>query len=263
MSQALTVGLIGLTLFNGQALAPGEDDWEYAENPAQHLSVAAVRYDDGKAVIARCQSGELKLVIAGLPAGVTGPRVFDASRADGRADHAVWTAETGGALVSTAVGRDARFLRGGGVFQLRSSAGQTSPMRVAFDLPTQNANLDRVMTNCGWALADDRDALARIPVDLHPPVVPFRGGERRRRELEAAPIGWIVDMSCVVRDLKLADCRVDHQLPAGQDNGAVAIRATEGDLWEGVEPAAAEGTVAFITFTTQTILREELVSTGR
>lgn len=264
MSQALVVGLVGLTLVNGQALAPGEDDWEYAEDPASRLSVAAVRYDDGKAVVARCQSGELKLVIAGLPAGVTGPRAFDASRADGRSDHQVWTAEAGGALVSTVVGRDARFLRGGGVYQIRSAAGQASPMRVAFDLPTQNANLDRVMTACGWALEDDRDATPRAPLALRPPAVALSpADERRRRDLESAPIGWIIDASCLVRDLKLADCRVDHELPPGGRNGPAALQSLEGDAWEGVEAPSAEGSVVFVNLTTQTLLRDTLISSGR
>ena len=253
MSQALLVGLIGLTLFNGQTFVPGDDDWEYAEDPARSLSIAAVRYDDGKAVIARCQSGELKLVIVGLPAAGVGPREFDATRADGRTDRESWTAEADGTLVSNAVGRDSRFVRGGGLYQLRSSAGQASPMRVAFDLPTQNASVDRVITNCGWALEDDRDIIPRAPLTLTRPAPASQPSARIRRELQTAPISWIVDLSCVVRDLKLAECRTDHQLPLGDDNGAVAIRDTEGQAWTGVEAAAAEGTVVFITFTTQTI----------
>lgn len=263
MSQALLVGLIGLVLFNGQAVLPGEDDWEYAEDAARGLSMAVVRYDDGKAVIARCQSGELKLVIAGLPATVAGERVFDATRADGRMDRQSWTAEADGTLVSNAVGRDSRFVRGGGLYQLRSAAGQASPMRAAFDLPTQNASLDRVMTACGWALQDDRDTTPRTPQRVAEPAAEPRISARRRRELEEAPIGWIVDLNCIVRDLKMTECRVDHELPAGREHGEAAIELTEGDALTGLDAAAAEATVTYLRVTTQTVMREALISSGR
>lgn len=134
------------------ALAQDEDDWEFEEDPARNLSVAAVRYDGGASVIVLCRDNVLTTVLTGLP---TADRIeLQASRADGRTDLQVWVAAgQPGVLRSSAPEKDARFLRGGGAYQVRTVEGQTPAFRTAFDLPSGSVNLDRVLTNCGLAAA--------------------------------------------------------------------------------------------------------------
>lgn len=135
------------------ALAQDEDDWEFEEDPARNLSVAAVRYDGGSSVIVLCRDNVLTTVLTGLP---TTDRIeLQATRADGRSDSQVWLAAgQPDALRSSDPETDARFLRGGGAYRVRTVDGQTPAFRTAFDLPAQFANLDRVLTACGLALAE-------------------------------------------------------------------------------------------------------------
>lgn len=134
------------------ALAQDDDDWEYEEDPSRNLSVAAVRYDGGASVIVLCRDNVLTTVLTGLP---TADRIeVQASRADGRTEAQVWLAAgQPGVLRSSAPEKDARFMRGGGAYQVRTLEGQTPAFRTAFDLPAGSVNLDRVLTNCGLATA--------------------------------------------------------------------------------------------------------------
>jgi hypothetical protein len=218
------------------APARQDDDWEFAADPAQGLSIASVRYDDGKAVAVQCAPAGLRVVVVGLPATTERERVLSVTRADGRNDTQTWFADPGAtAFTASVTGRDARFLRGGGLFDLRSPAGSVAPIHAAFDLPTQNANLDRVLTACGYAVTDERDALPRT-ADLktkwqadHADEIARaeRGGPRptssrsrsmsspsRRREAPSPPPRQPADLSCVVRGGALVDCRFDHP-PSG------------------------------------------------
>jgi hypothetical protein len=133
------------------AFAQDEDDWEFQEDPARNLSVAAVRYDGGASVIVLCRDGVLTTVLTGLP---TTDRIeLQAARQDGRSDSQIWLAAgQPGALRSSDPEKDARFLRGGGPYRLQTAEGQTPALRTVFDLPTQFANLDRVLTACGLAV---------------------------------------------------------------------------------------------------------------
>jgi len=135
------------------ALAQDEDDWEFEEDPARNLSVAAVRYDGGVSVIVLCRDNVLTTVLTGLP---TADRIeLQATRADGRSDTQVWLAAgQPGVLRSSAPEKDARFLRGGGTYRVRTVEGQTPVFRTAFDLPAQFANLDRVIVACGLTVAE-------------------------------------------------------------------------------------------------------------
>jgi hypothetical protein len=135
------------------ALAQDGDDWEFQEDPARNLSVAAVRYDGGSSVIVLCREGVLTTVLTGLP---TANRIeLLAERADGRGDSQVWLdAGQPGTLRSSAPERDARFLRGGGAYRVRTVEGQTPAFRTSFDLPTRFVNLDRVIITCGLAIAE-------------------------------------------------------------------------------------------------------------
>lgn len=240
----VTGALIALLAFSG-AGAPllqeaGTDDWEFAENAARSLTIAAVRYDDGKAVVAQCRAGELKLVINGVTVAADALPHYDASRADGRRDVQVWTAE-GGALTSDAAARDARFLRGGGALTLRTSGGQGPNTRMTFDLPTEHANLDRVLTACGKPVEDARDSLARY-VAPPPAETPDRQPKSRSR-----PTGY-TDLSCIIRDGRYRDCRVENT--SSRREGEESRRALEGDSVSTADEATPNESVVFLRLTT-------------
>lgn len=248
------------------AVAQEEDDWEFGEDAARELTAATVRYDAGKAVVVQCEKGDLKVVIVGLPATTTASRRLAVSRADGRSDVQTWFAPAGQtAFTSTVSGRDARFLRGGGLYQLRSAEGEAgTPMRAAFDLPTQNANLDRVLTACGYAVSDERDLLQRASPDLktaweaeHENDRPrARTGSRsvsqpnarsRRGPPPAPPAPRPSRTSCIVRGGEYADCRVEHASVGDRASDAgAAIQRLNGTKLEAASAAANEGRVDYL-----------------
>ena len=224
----------------GAAFAQDEDDWELVEDPAQELTLAAVRYDGGQSIIAQCQRGRLVLVMTGLPESGELLRLA-ATRADGRAAAQRWTPVAGpGTYRSVTPGREARFMRGGGAYVVRSASGAATPVSATFDLPGQSANLERVLTACGWALEDDRDLLEEADVFLDRP------SARRERPSYRVPSVPEREVSCVVREMRLRDCRSDHPPSARTANTRSLLRAVQGEQVHpaiGADPAAAEGKV--------------------
>jgi hypothetical protein len=241
-----------------------DDDWEFAADPARSLTAASVRYEDGKAVVVQCAPAGLRVVVVGLPATTERTRVLSVTRADGRSDTQTWFAEPGATAFTASVnGRDARFLRGGGLFELRSPAGSAAPIRADFDLPTQNASLDRVLTACGYAVTDERDALPRTGEDLKTqwqvdhaeelargprrpnPLNNSRSitdqGRRQSRTPAAPPPPQPADLSCVVRAGALVDCRFDHPPSGAPAQTERTLRILTETKLEQTSAAANEG----------------------
>lgn len=270
-------------LYAGLAMAVGlglattavaqDDDWEFQEDAARHISVAAVRYDGGAAIVVQCRDGALTAVLAGMPAGVESV-ALQATRADGRSDQQTWvSAGAAGALRSTQAHRDARFMRGGGAFAVRTAAGETPSFTSSFDLPAQSANLDKVLTACGWALTDDRDAIPRAEGEITL-VNPHRATPRRSRSVQnlpsrprapaEAPAGPPSlppierQVSCIVRDRTATECRADY---AGADPAVVEgmLRRVEGERLYGEGVEAAEGKVFFLMRSPLIVVTREVI----
>jgi len=221
------------------ASAQTGDDWEFAQDAARNLSVAAVRYDGGQAIIVQCSAGELKVALQGFPERPGPLYRLRAERADGLTDVQTWDVAAGRTWFSAAPARDARFLRAVGALQLRSDVGQASPVTATFELPTEHANVDRVLTTCGYTLTNDRDALARAP--MMQAVVSSDAGST------AGASGRSMEVSCIVRSGIYRDCRVDHMMQ-GQTEASARREATR---WNGTrahtgDAAANEGRVAYI-----------------
>ena len=257
----------------GGAFAQDEDDWEFQHEPSLNQMVAAVRYDAGVAIVVQCRDNALSAAVVGMPQGAGGFAV-QATRTDGRTDIQTWApGPAPGIYLSTVPARDIRFMRGGGLYSVRTPEGAPRALRTDFDLPTQSANLDRVLAACGWGLTDDRDSLARADGAvsfINPEGQRFRGPPRASRPRASGgrparpappPPGPPVlppaegQISCVVRAMQLTDCRADHPAAAAAGRpGADSLRFMQRRPLFGDDPAAAEGKVLFLTGGTVTVI---------
>lgn len=250
------------------ASAPQDDDWEFAEDPARQLTVAAARYDNGPSIIAQCREGALTLLLVGMPAG-TEKIELNATRADGRADVQGWRpAGSDGVFRSSVPARDIRFMRGGGAFAVRTGEGVAPAFAATFDLPARSANLDRVLSACGWAIDDDRDQLARAagasltdPDARAPRRSTSRSITERRNQRQPPPPPPAASftpaeqqISCVVRNGRLADCRPDHARVEGAPDPAESLRHLDGERIYVDDRAAAEGKVMYFAGATRTVI---------
>jgi len=266
MRTKLCIGLaMAAGLGIGSPAVAQDADWEYQEDAARSISAAAVRLTADRTVIVQCREGLLAAVLMGMPESAEALELM-AGRADGRSDFQTWSpAGTPGAYVSVAPGRSARFLRGGGAYSLRTVEDAQTPFEGEFGLPGQSANLDRVLTACGWATTDDRDGLARaddiisvVNADGQPrrPRRTSRSVTRRPRgpapqqpsaEPVRAPAERIV--SCIVRDMHLRECRADHPASAENPDVVMTVRVNEGRrvyLVDDADAASGEGRVVHV-----------------
>lgn len=250
-------------------LAQDEDDWEFQHEASLNQTVAAVRYDAGVAIVVQCRDRALSAALIGMPVGV-GSLEVQARRADGRTDLQTWApGPQPGILVSTVPARDIRFMRGGGLYAVRTVDGAPRALRTNFDLPTQSANLDRVLAACGWGLTDDRDQLARAgraEVSFRDPDAPpprerprGRGARPGMPEAPAVPAGppmpvAELQISCVLQDLKLTGCRFDLPAAAAAPDAARALRRLEGGQMYALDGATPEGKVVFTSVPSTAII---------
>lgn len=239
-------------------LAQDGDDWEFQEDTVRGIAIAAARYEAGQMIVVQCRDRTLTAVLAGLPEAAEGLHL-DAARADGRIDRQTFLpAGVPGAYRSSLPGRDVRFMRGGGAYTVRTADGAATAFRGIFDLPTESANLDRVLTTCGWAVSDERDQIARAPEaitfrdpDAGTPRMPTRRGatsRAQRREIVLPPPPPVPSeqlTSCVIRDMKATECRRVHGSPTPTPEEALSSERLNGQPVYGVDPATAEGRVLY------------------
>ena len=244
---------LGLAMMAGLGFASAavaqDDDWEFQEDPARQLSIAAARYDAGQMIVVQCRQGGLTVVLTGMPV-TPGPIQVQATRADGRAVSQAWLpAGAPGAYRSASSGATVRFMRGGGLYALRT---ESPAFRASFDLPTQSANLDRVLTACGWATEDDRDLLPEatqaawsIRTIRRPSrarsAVEARPGRRPRRRLPRSPAAAAREygVSCIAAICTCGTCR--PYIPPAPGS---ALSGTGSGISRGKEVYAVNGSTA-------------------
>lgn len=255
MKRSITALAAALCLGPTPAVAQDADDWAFVDTE-EHGMIAITEFAGGQAILAQCRDGELKVMLTGLPPTTERARNVEASRADGRHSRQTWlSTETPGVFTAAAPGREGRFLRGGGTYEFRTTEGELPPMRATFDLPSASANLDRVIMGCRWAIEDDRDALEQPgPQSFEFARSQGRAPQPDRPRRRNGQLVSIVHTSCIIRNLRLAECRADHQLPTNGHHGARAARAMNGERLVAPDPALVEGRVVYVTTETEQTL---------
>ncbi|HUH23528.1 MAG TPA: hypothetical protein VLZ51_05655 [Brevundimonas sp.] len=232
---ALTLAIQALLLVSGQAVDQPTDDWDFAVDPARQLTVASVAYAEGSTLFAACLNDTLTVGVRGLPTPSVATRWFERHFDDGRMESSYWEASgTGTGLISDAPARVARSLRSGGQLVLISAPDGEVPIHLALDLPTQSANLDRVLTACGRPLESPHDRapplgklLEQTPAISPPPSARYSSFQ--------------VEIDCIVADGRLSACLSEHQRPADKGLGAAVAREANGVRVKVSDPIAAEG----------------------
>lgn len=214
----LLIGIIAV----GRPAFQEADDWDYGEDPARNLSIAAVTFENfGVAV--RCLDGHLGVVFSGLPAA-SGLRTIRHRIDDGEEYAASWISGPDSSSAFAIWPRHvATGLSRGGRLSVVVPDGEET-VRYSVELPASGTSVRRVFNACGHDLeaadapaAPDGENLAglvwrRVPY----PDVPSRTNS------EAGLAG----LTCEVRDDgRLQDCQIESEFPAGSGFGRAARSA--------------------------------------
>lgn len=241
--------MLGLALaaFTTVGYAQTSDGWEFSVNG--DTTLAAATYGSGQSVAIRCKKDVLDVIIVGLPIASGFTRLLDIDSGDGF--HRQTWATVADQPLAYAVRPEfvARSLRAGGPFTIRTYPAEDQPTRkrFVFSLPTDPANLDRVLSACGTQLEDADDTQQEIeppagpPPNMFPDLWVSRGipdfpqlAQSRGQETGAAIV------RCVVAEGgRLSFCRAKGEFPAGFGFGATAaagMNTARINLGPGVEP---------------------------
>lgn len=216
---ALVGLLVGMLTLGEPVAAQEADDWDYGEDPARRLSIAAVTFENfGVAV--RCMDERLSLVLSGLPVA-TGSRRIRYRMGDEE--------ESGGEWIS---GRDstsafsvwpryvAASMSRGGRLSMTVPDGEGN-RHYAVELPASGASVARVFQACGQELDPPETDTAPKGEDMtglvwrRAPTVNFPS----RASYEVGLAG----ITCRLRDNgRLQDCRIESEFPEGSGFGRAA-----------------------------------------
>lgn len=195
------------------------DDWDYGEDPARKLSVAAVTFENfGVAV--RCMDARLSVVLSGLPVA-TGSRRIQYRMGDGQESEGEWISGRESTTAFTVWPRyvAAGLSRGGRLAMAVPDGDGTR--QYAVDLPASGASISRVFSDCGHDLeasiadtAPSREDLAGLVWRRTPePSFPSRA---------SYDVG-LAGITCHARDNgRLRDCRIESEFPEGSGFGRAA-----------------------------------------
>lgn len=219
-----------------------DNDWEWSED-TNGTRIASVSYGSGQTIIAHCHTNRFTLLVTGVPSATEG-QTFNGAvvSPSNNQDVQVWNVIEGNALRSDLPGRDARYLRKGQKLTLTSVQGdQTTPVRVDLELPTQHANLDRILSECGYVVETERDLLPRADRD---PLL-------RPREYASSPelhAGRGLEVSCIVSGGRYSDCVLERNVP-GQNlrNTTPEVARRNNKRIDEARASANEGRVAYIS----------------
>jgi len=222
---------------SGTPSAPGQatDDWDFRADPARNVAAAFVDYSSGVSLTVDCER-PADHRYPGLSDVAPSSLLFDRQRNGGEVEVSLWRATPAGdGLINTSA-RDARSFREGGRLALVANPQPDPPVRIELDLPSESANLDRVLTACGLALVnpiDDApsaaDLLVQVPALEIPETV-----SRRHDQIQ-------IEIDCLIANGRLSACQSERQVPADPAAGAITARAANGTRVRVTDATAAEG----------------------
>lgn len=212
-------------LANGPSVAQDDGDWDFGEDPARKLSIAAVTFPNfGVAV--RCMDGSLSVVLSGLPVA-SGERTLG-YRMGGRAEiESRWISghDSNSAFAIWPRSMAAELGRGGRL-SVTAPDGEAS-RRFVVDLPRSAASVERVFQACGRELEpSERDA---APTGEELGGLIWRKVSRAEypeRAVSRNIGGGLAAITCHVRASGgLTDCAVESEFPEDAGFGRAATSA--------------------------------------
>lgn len=204
------------------------DDWDLHQDPARGLTLATLEFEGAPTLAVRCLNGDLAVIVAQLPAPLPGGNAMDvtvSARSAGLSWRPVGDAHTAQHAAPDIAARD---MRRGGAVTIRAPGDDGRLRRYELSVPTESANVARVLETCGRAISDPRDDLPR----LDPRAVTWTGRGEAVFPQSAADKGiraGEVILSCRVNGMGgLDDCRVESETPpdAGFADAASGIWST-------------------------------------
>ena len=212
-------------------VAAETDGWDIETDAARKITLASIRYDSGAGLIVQCRDGELSTIILGLPAtaapvtpqnGVT-TRRLETGALNELAPVTWRAAPDGTSAMRSGDVRRIRDLKKGGRFIVRTVAVEGDPARaMVFDLPSDPSGVDQVLTACGRALSDPRDALRDVSA--------FVTVDQRHIGLDGGSLPASGDLayeySCIVAPGgRVRDCVIEFMRPASPEYEARLLRS--------------------------------------
>lgn len=219
---AILSALIIMAAGPAQAQDMPGDDWDFGEDRARDLSIAAVTFDNfGVAV--RCMGDTLSVVISGLPPA-SGERRIGFGMAERPATETIWISPQNGTSAFSLWPRSTAIdLSKGGRLSLSVPQTDASPKQYLVDLPGSDQAVGRVFKACDLTFERATDDPAPRREDL--------GGLRwiDTPEFEfpsdARYEGGIAAVRCGVSSIgRLEGCQVESEFPEGSGFGRAAAR---------------------------------------
>lgn len=212
--------LAGLVLANGPAVAQQADDWDFGQDPARKLTIAAMTFDNfGVAV--RCMDGSFSVVVSGLPVA-SGRRSLGWRMGEGPDQQTSWVSPPDSASAFAVWPRSvATGLSRGGALQIAARDGETT-RRYAIDIPPSSQAVGRVFEACGLNLL--------APTTAAPSGESFAGLRWTRAPEPSFPdrdmsySAGMAALRCTAQaDGSLRGCEVESEFPVGVGFGRAAV----------------------------------------
>ena len=243
VAKAVAIGASAL-MAAGPAFA--QDDWDFGQDPARHLAIAAVTFDNfGVAV--RCLNDTLSVVVSGVPAQ-EGEQTIRYAMADRPEDDSSWVGSPDGrSIFSIWPGAVASDMQKGGRLSL-AIPGPDRVRRLAVDLPPSPAAIGQVFAACGReAPQNDNDEPARENLNglrwRSVPQPTFPSGTDST--FGVAALLCTTDNGGAPRD-----CKIESEFPEGGGFGRAAVvgahRNGRVELAEGATGELGDRTIAFV-----------------
>lgn len=228
-----------LLLANAPSVAQDDGDWDFGEDPARKLSIAAVTFPNfGVAV--RCMDGSLSVVLSGLPVA-SGQRTLRYRMDDRPEVESQWIfGEDSKSAFAIWPRSIAANLSRGGRLSITAPDGEAS-RRFAVDLPPSAASVDRVFQACGRELGSPETDVA--PTGEEFPGVVWKTTPRPEypaRAISHNIAAGLAAVTCKVQASgRLTDCTVESEFPEDSGFGRAAISGAQGSAQVAVPPGSS------------------------